>query len=242
MVFIFGFVIIILFKMAKIKFSALVSEMRGKLNGSVFSKNRAGAYVRNKVTPSNPQTAAQSGARALLAQFAQGWRALTQAQRDAWSGAVSSFQTTNVFGDVVNPSGNTLYSRLNILASIAGGSAMTTPPALFAVPALSNLVVGATAAGNVLTIDFDPTAIPAGHVLEVQATPQLSPGVSNANSKFATIGVLAVGFESGDSISTEYVAKYGSLQAGKKVFVRTRFIHIASGQVSQKISGSAIIA
>ena len=45
--------------MAKVLFSALISDMRNKLNGSVFAKNRGGSYLRTKVTPVNPQTVAQ---------------------------------------------------------------------------------------------------------------------------------------------------------------------------------------
>ena len=63
--------------MAKIKLSAIVSEMRGKLNGSVFSKNRGGAYIRTKVTPVNPQSLAQGLVRATLTNLSQAWRGLT---------------------------------------------------------------------------------------------------------------------------------------------------------------------
>lgn len=228
--------------MAKVKFSALISEMRGKLNGSVFSKNRGGNYLRTKVTPANLQTAPQTTARARLAQFSQAWRSLSEVQRAAWSGAVDSFSSTNVFGDTVNPTGNTLFTKLNINSAIAGGSQMNVPPALVAVPSPSNVALTATATGNVLNLDFDPSSVPAGLRMEIQATPQLSPGISNANSKFTTLVVVDDSFSSGDSISAEYVAKYGALAAGRKVFVRVRFIHIASGIVSQKIATNVIVA
>ena len=66
--------------MAKIKMTAIVADMRNKLNGSVFSRNRGGAYIRTKVTPINPQTAAQVQARSLLTSLSQGFRSLSQAQ------------------------------------------------------------------------------------------------------------------------------------------------------------------
>ena len=53
--------------MAKIKFGMMMTDARGKLGGQVFSKNKGGAYVRTKVTPSNPQTIAQTTRRALFA-------------------------------------------------------------------------------------------------------------------------------------------------------------------------------
>ena len=49
--------------MAKILMTAIVADIRNKLNGSVFSKNRYGAYVRTKVTPVNPQSTAQQNTR-----------------------------------------------------------------------------------------------------------------------------------------------------------------------------------
>jgi len=44
----------------KMKFGAIVVDGRGKIGGHVASKNRGGAYLRTKVTPSNPQTGYQA--------------------------------------------------------------------------------------------------------------------------------------------------------------------------------------
>jgi hypothetical protein len=49
--------------MAKINFGQTVNDARGKLGGTVFSKNKSGAYTRRKVTPANPRTVAQSRVR-----------------------------------------------------------------------------------------------------------------------------------------------------------------------------------
>src|SRR3972149_5825724 len=82
----------------KIKFGSILTDGRGKLGGQVYARNRSGAYVRNKVTPNNPQSGFQSTARARLAGFSEGWRGLTQAQRDAWNAAGPDFPKTNQFG------------------------------------------------------------------------------------------------------------------------------------------------
>jgi len=57
----------------KIKFGAIVVAGSGKIGGHVASKNRGGAYLRTKVTPTNPNSPAQAGARALLASLSTGW-------------------------------------------------------------------------------------------------------------------------------------------------------------------------
>ena len=47
----------------KIKYSALVMGVSGKLNGSVGATNKGGAYLRNKGVVSNPNTPAQAAVR-----------------------------------------------------------------------------------------------------------------------------------------------------------------------------------
>lgn len=227
--------------MAKVKFGMIVTDSRGKLGGHVFSKNRAGAYTRTKVTPSNPQTAFQVAQRALLAQFSQSWRTLTEEQRLSWSAVVPQYATTNVFGDLVNPSGSNLYTRLNINAAIAGGAAISVPPLPIGTATPANLVVTADVSDAAVTIDFDPAAVPAGQVMVVEATPMLSPGINNANSQFRQIAVLPAATATGEDVGTAYTAKFGALTAGRKVMVRVKFIRIATGEVSQSLVASTIV-
>lgn len=229
------------FKMAKVKFSALISEMRNKLNGSVFSRNRGGAYLRNKVTPLNPQTAAQVEARSLLATFSQAWRALTQVQRDAWNSAVSNWTTTDVFGDSVKPTGATLFIRLNINIANAGGTVITSPPSPVGVASLVTLSVLASEVSGQVQITFTEAAVPADEALVLEATPNLSPGVSNANSQFRVIGRLDEGDTSPFVATSFYTAKFGALSGGQKLFVRAKFISTLTGETSQKLVASTIV-
>ena len=227
--------------MAKVKFSALVSEMRNKLNGSVFARNRGGAYLRTKVTPVNPQSLAQVAARSLLTTFAQSWRALTEEQREQWNSVVDQWARTDVFGDVVNPSGSTLYTRLNINISNAGGSPIVSPPSPVGADALTLLTVTADVSDSQVDIAFAPGAVPTDHTMYVEATPMLSPGISNANSKFRKIATVAAAGATPFDAYTAYVAKYGNLVAGQKLFVRAKFINKLTGEVSQSLVASAIV-
>ena len=115
--------------MALFKPSAIASDIRGTLAGTVFSKNRGGNYIRQKVTPVNPKTSFQTVVRNRLASFSQGWRALTAAQINAWNAAVAGFAKTNIFGDLRNPTGLQLYVKVNANLVSSGGTAITTPAA-----------------------------------------------------------------------------------------------------------------
>lgn len=228
--------------MAKVKFSTIVSEIRNKLNGSVFARNRGGSYIRTKVTPNNPQTAAQVQARILLTQFSQSWRTLTQAQQEAWNAQVVNWQTTDVFGDLLKPSGINLYVRLNINISIAGGSALSVPPTPAGAPAVFSATVSAAAGAGTVTVATVPANVPADTALVIRATPMTSPGVSNANAQLRVVQVFAPAASGPHDIAAAYIAKFGALVAGQKLFVTAQHINQLTGEKSQAARSEIIVS
>lgn len=90
------------------------SILSGKLGGSVFSRNKAGYYVRRWANPTNPQTVAQSAARSNLASVASSWHSLSDAQKAAWN----SFAVTDFKAKFGNKSGVT-YSGFNAFTSLS---------------------------------------------------------------------------------------------------------------------------
>ncbi len=226
----------------KAKFGAIVVDGRGKAGGHVFSKNRGGAYMRTKVTPANPQSTSQQSTRASLTRFAQGFRALSVANIAAWNGAVESFKSTNIFGDVKNPSGINLYVRLNTLIVLAGGTPLTAPPLPAAVSALTALSATAAAGTPALSVVFAPTPVPANHTLIIEATKQLSPGVSSFKGKATVITTVAAAATSPVDLLTAYNAKYGTLVAGLKINIRAYFVDKLTGQKGTPLSYTVVIA
>lgn len=227
--------------MAKIKFSAMVSEVRGKLNGSVFSKNRGGAYLRNKVTPVNLQSLAQGKVRASLTNLSQSWRGLTEAQRAAWNTAVANFATTDIFGDIKSPSGINLYTKINLnLANIAQ-AALTTPPLPSSVGVFNSLTITATASTAALSVAFTQAGIAAGQTVVVEATTQLSAGKNFVKSEFRKIGTFTGGTASPYNALSAYTAKFGPLVAGQKIFIRMKAVSNTTGQAGQYTTASVIV-
>lgn len=227
--------------MAKVKFGFGVADVRNKINGSVFARNRGGAYVRTKVTPLNPQSIAQVGARNLLTSLAQDFRSLTQEQITAWNEATNQWQTTDIFGDSVSPTGLALYVRLNANITNAGGTLLTSPPAPLGAAALTELTLTASVTGNVYDLDFLPAAVPADHTMYIESTAMLSPGISNANSRFRFIGVAAAAAASPIDAFSFQTSKFGSLVAGQKAHVRAKFINKLTGEVSLALKASVIV-
>ena len=215
----------------KIKYGALVVDGRGKIGGHVASKNRAGAYLRTKVTPVNPQTTAQSTVRNRLAGISSGWRGLTTAQRVAWNSAVADFAKTDIFGDIRNPTGFNLYQRLNNNLLTCGEAAILVPPAPLAVDAfltLSLAVEDATVAEDVALTFTD--AVAADHLVKVYATPPMSAGVNFVKSEYRLIEILANSATSPADITASYLAVFGGTgSVGQKVFVKVIQVEETSG-------------
>jgi hypothetical protein len=226
----------------KMKFGAIVVDGRGKIGGHVASKNRAGSYLRTKVSPVNPQTSSQSGVRNRLAGLSQGWRGLTANQRASWNNAVSDYAKTDIFGDLRNPSGFTLYQKLNNNLLNIGVVAITTPPVPQAVDAFTSFTLAAAAGANTITATFAP-AIAADMVVKVFATPPQSAGKSFVKSEYRQIGTIDNGDVSPFALTTLYNAKYGSVgTAGQKIFVKMVQVNNVTGQEGTPFVASAIVA
>ena len=216
--------------MAKIKFGMMMTDARGKLGGQVFSKNRAGAYIRTKVTPTNPQTSFQTLARVLFAAISQAWSGLTQSGRDAWNNAVSDWQKTDIFGDLKQPSGKALFQRLNNQAQAAGYAAVTAAPArLEMVEGVITAVALEAGVTEELTLSGPYGGADARVV--VLGTGSLSQGTSFVKNKLRQIYSPVANAYSASAAYAAYTAKFGVPSAGDNVYFGVKYV-LPNGQAS----------
>ena len=113
--------------MARIKFSGVVSEVKGKLNGTVFSRNRGGAYMRNNKSGQTTNSAKSSQVKNKFGSLASRWRSLTVDQQNEWNAAGINYPTVNKFGDTRTPSGYELFMRLNGTLELMGQPIQVLP-------------------------------------------------------------------------------------------------------------------
>lgn len=76
--------------MARIKFSPIISDVKGKIGNIVFQGGKSGTIIRERVLPRNPKTQLQSIKRGLLNEVKSEWQNLTTDQRNSWL-SLSSF-------------------------------------------------------------------------------------------------------------------------------------------------------
>jgi hypothetical protein len=226
----------------KIKWGALVTDGSGKLGGHVASSNSSGSYLRTKVTPTNRNTEAQTEVRGRLSAISSAWKGLSEAAVKAWNSAVSDFSSTDIFGDVKNPSGFTLYQKLNNNSLRNGGAAISTPPKPVSVPYATTFTPSVVHAGAV-SIIFAVSPVPAGQVYEIKATKAMSTGVSFVKSEYRIISHLAAAEATPYVATSDYTAVFGTPgAAGEKVFFEVRICNLATGQMGAKIQASCIIS
>jgi hypothetical protein len=227
----------------KVKFGAIIVAGSGKIGGHVITKNRAGAAMRTKVTPSNPRTSYQSGARASLTTISKSWAGLSESERQQWNSASTSFKKTNVFGDGVTPSGFNLYQKLNNNLLNVGAAMITTPPSPASVVGISAFSVTAVHAGA-LTLTFTADAnASATQEFEIWATEAINAGKSFVKNKFRKIGHVVSTTTSPYVATTLYSAKFGAVgAAGKKIFVEIKGVNATTGQAGIPYQAVATIS
>ena len=215
--------------MAKVKFGMMMTDASGKLGGHVFAKNRGGSYVRTKGIPSNPQTSSQMGIRGIFASISTRWAQLTEAQRNSFRNFVNDYATTDIFGDLRNPSGKSLFQRLNQNLAISGQAQIDVCSSPQEVP-FANLD---TADGSAIATELNVTYTGdlTGSQVVFWATPAMSQGKKFVKNDLRQISVVAG--DAGDTvdIGAAWAARFGTLTAGANIYVGIRVIN-ANGQAS----------
>lgn len=214
----------------KVLTTAIVADIRNKLNGTVFAKNRYGLYARNKTTPTNPQTTEQQANRAAFGNVSSGWRSLTQDQRNAWIAAAPNFPITDIFGNTHFLAGNALYTRLNRNLEAIGQTLLTLPPTPVAIPPATAISLLADVSDTDLTIGVDTATQPAGFTTLIYATPLIIPSRLYVKNRLRQIGTAAISTSAIDAYAL-WNARFGTLIAGQRITVRIALVSNATGQM-----------
>jgi hypothetical protein len=130
----------------------------GSIGGMTAARNRGGSYLRSRVAPVNPNTAAQIGARSRMAALASRWRdTLTATQRGDWDAYAATISETDPLGQPVALTGLNVYVAGNALRGQAGRDPVDAAPTVPGRAALSfdlgTMILDDTAGGGDLTIE-----------------------------------------------------------------------------------------
>lgn len=102
--------------MAIFKAGSIATEVRGKIGGLVYSRNKGGLYVRSIGVPVQPDSELQAQQRSRMAELMAAWASdLSAAERAAWEVYAANTTWYNSLGDAITLSGSQFFLRTNIL-------------------------------------------------------------------------------------------------------------------------------
>jgi hypothetical protein len=235
--------------MAKIALGGGVAAISGKSGGTVFARNKGGAYMRNFVKPTNPSTVYQEEARDRLTQYSNEWRTMTDAQRESWNAWASEHPVLDRLGAAKTLTGAQAYTKINTNRDLASDA--TTNSTVPSEPAWSQGIID-TDEAIVADISDGEILIPLGagaaenQIVFVYATPAISAGVTNSQNQERLVAVHTI--TSGEvtdgaiDIAAEWTDRFGALtgQTGRKIAAHC--YQYLQGQLGAAYQVSGIVA
>lgn len=230
--------------MAKILNGGGVAEIRGSIAGTTFSRNRGGAYTRNRVSPVQPQTVFQLAQRARFTELSKAWGGdLTQNQRDGWDAFALLFPVVDVFGLQTILTGEQMYVKLNTRMLAAGLSRFDTAPVDQQVGEISSASLAVTLLpALVIAVTFTPTPTTNNNNMQFLFAPPSPPGRTFIKNQVRLILSRPPGQASPDDITPQYTGRFGSPVATQKVSGLIRLLNADNGAISTPVRVDTIVS
>lgn len=219
--------------MAKVQFGTIVTALRGKLGGQVFSINTSGSnlgqHTKTTAKKAGPKKRAQN---AIIGGGARNWRQLSEGNRQSFIDAAPSYPRQNSLGQTYYLTGSQLYNAWNANRTKTGAGQLNG----FNDPNLDGNNVGLLVVNEiqvdlptVITIDADYTGDADNVQVAIYVSRPVSPGKSSLSNQYKLFKVIAVG-DIGDPInSSEYIALFPGAAAGLKTFFKIDLVNSVSG-------------
>lgn len=179
--------------MALIKLGALTQDVRGSLNGSTFSRNKGGAYVRSKVSPVQPVSTASAASRQAFKIVSQIWsQQLTDIERAGWIAFASTHPYTNIFGDAITLSGIAFFQAASKTLQNLGFDVIADAPPTWDIDPPGDIapMVSVDGAGNISVL-VNPTVPPASGDITayLMMTKLVAPGAQVQKNQYRLINI-----------------------------------------------------
>lgn len=225
--------------MARITLSGLLSDIRGKIQGSVFQQSQGGLMIRSSSSKVNKLSISQSVIRNRTFGLQQAWRSLTDTQRSAWSNFAKFNPVVQKNSQFRNLNGQQIYIKFNFYLLAYSFNRIDNPE--FTIPATQPIT--ASMGLNVSDLEITYSRVMNIFVEYVvlfctDVTPQ---SVINPSSRYR---LVAYNMTNGpaQNISTEYEAVFNRVPvSGDKIFFKLAKADLLTGIVSSFFEDSVIL-
>jgi hypothetical protein len=224
--------------MAVVKWTALITSMKGKLRGSVLQMGAGGQIIRSNRQFNQPSNPRWNASKQNTANTVYAWRVIDSATRAAWAAATVNYPTLDRYGGTHYPSPYTLWMRLQNPLSYHLNTFISVPATPWA---FSNLgAVSASVDASIPQIIIYWTmAYASFEWMLINGTAPLSAGRRPPKGLYSKINLYnnLSGFS--QDITADYLARYGQITANSVYFFEVKLLAQLTGQLSPPYITSA---
>jgi hypothetical protein len=225
----------------KLKFGMIVTDGRGKLGGHYASVNKSGHHASTHAQSVKKNNTVVSASRLRWGKTKGLWGTLTQLQQNQWKVEAANWKQNDQMGSIISLSGQQLFLKVNNNLNMAGAASISVPGLKNIVTPPSFTCTAVVSTGRI-TLTY-PAAIGAavGYKILAYATPLLSNGRSVAFSQYRFMQIISPAGQTTDRIDAAWLALFGTLIAGARLFIRIRTIDLGSGASSFYIINDCVV-
>jgi hypothetical protein len=225
----------------KYLFGSMIVNGSGRLGGNVYSRNHYGSFVKTRVSPKQPNTTKQVATRVNLKAVQSAWDALTDAQRSNWNVFSKELIFNSSLGFNYTLTGYHVFLKCNLCRLSLNYGILIQPDVKPIFPYFKISSVLSFSYINEIVLFLSPS-IPAGYLINIFATKQLSQGINYVHGQLVQIGSVASGQTFPTNVYSLWFAKFAeTLTVGLAIFFEISIVHIASGLSSNKTKIKSVI-
>jgi len=213
--------------MARVKPSGMISEIIGKIKGTIFQRSAAGLIARTNSTPVNKRSERLSVSRSIMFIAQQEWLKLTDAERDTWKAftALVKFSQKNNVDLFINA--QQLFIKIHIWRIFYDKGILINPA--FFKGKIIPVSVSAFSNGVQLFLTTSRVLLPAQEFLVLFASVVVPNTINNPGNRLKLIKLITSNTDSFD-ITGLYINIFGKVPLpGEKIFLKSSMINLFSG-------------
>lgn len=227
--------------MAKFTPGPTVAAVSGSVGGTVYSRNRYGAYMRFRAIPVTSTTSFALAAKSRFGSTAALFQALTAAQKAAWEAWAATNPITDRLGNQQQLSGAAAYIALNCRLGAIGSALIDVPPITPAPGGLLSLSQTCDIGAGDFELTFTETPLGATEKLYIQAALRNSSGVKYIQNLLRFCGVSAAAQASTYDHQALVTARIGAPVVGQTLGVYVSVVDTATGLLSGPLRADTVV-
>jgi len=111
-----------------------IVQIAGSIGDDTYARNPAGPYVRDRVTPTDPNTSIQQSVRTAMSNASAAWASCTEDQREGWRVFAANTPRLNRLGETITLTGQQAFLQQAHLRSLWFAGIVYDAPTTFELP------------------------------------------------------------------------------------------------------------